>query len=148
MTSLSLAFGLQFPELYTRDGLLKLDGVFLKRLRDADPALADRLDAGRADQSALAIKAESELLIAIAPHLEDFLVELFGIRSEVSALSARHHELAPVYECRRLFVQRKALRQVKEEEAAKLDGAALEKARLRERSFVQSAWFGDQPQRH
>ena len=127
MTSLSLAFGLQFPQLYTRDGLTKLDAAFLARLRDADAALAARVDTGRANPDTLALKEESELLIALAPHLEDFLTELFGVRNEVSALSARHHELAPVYECRRLFVQRKALRQVKAEEAAKLDGAALEK---------------------
>jgi NADPH-dependent glutamate synthase beta subunit-like oxidoreductase/NAD(P)H-flavin reductase len=127
MTALSLAFGFQFPQLYTRDGLSALDKAFTDRLRQVDPALADRLAAGRAAPESLPIKQESELLIAIAPHLEDFLSELFGVRKEVSALAAKHHELAPIYECRRLFVQRKALRQVKEEDAAKVDGAAVEK---------------------
>ncbi|HEY8554696.1 MAG TPA: hypothetical protein VIL43_09185, partial [Burkholderiales bacterium] len=128
MTSLSLAFGFEFSDLYTRDGLLRLDAAFRKALEAADPALAARLEAARANPDALPPKAESELLIALAPHLEDFIGELFGIRAEIAALAARHHELAPVYECRRRFVQRKALRQVKAEEAAALDGAALEQA--------------------
>ena len=51
----------------------------------------------RADPGALDARAHSDLLIAAAPHLEDFIAELFGIRAEVAALAARHHELAPLY---------------------------------------------------
>src|SRR5206468_2498054 len=52
--------------------------------------------------------------------------QLFGVRAELRTLAERHHALTPVYECRRRFVQRKALRQIKAAEAAGLDGAALE----------------------
>ena len=69
-----------------------------------------------------------ELLIALAPHLEDFVAGLFQIRAEVRALAARHHELAPLYACKRLFVQRRAQRAHKPEEAAGFDAAALEAA--------------------
>ena len=56
---------------------------------------------------------------------EDFLGHLFGIAAEVRALQARHHGLAPVYSVKRLFVQRRAVKGVKEADAAALDGEAL-----------------------
>jgi hypothetical protein len=83
---LTLAHGLEFADLYTIDGAHRIDRVFVAHLRDADPALANRLDAARRDPETLALKDESSLLIDIAPHLEDFLGHLFGIATEVLAL--------------------------------------------------------------
>jgi hypothetical protein len=123
---LNLAHGLSFAELYERDGLARLDGVFLDFLGASDPALKPRLAAARARPSELEAKAESALILEIAPHLEDFLAELFGIQAEFRALAARHHELAPLYTVKRQFVQRRAANKVKPDEAAKLDGLALE----------------------
>jgi len=123
--SLSLAFGLQFPQLYTQAGVAALDARFLAYLDETDAALCARLVAARGDPAGLPAKAESELLLAVAPHLEDFLAELFGIQAERAALSARHHELAPVFACRRLFVQRKAMHAYKPEVARGFDGTAL-----------------------
>jgi NADPH-dependent glutamate synthase beta subunit-like oxidoreductase/ferredoxin-NADP reductase len=125
MNSLSLAFGLTFEVLYERDGLLRLDTLFLDRLRDGDAALHARLLAARAEPQKLTAKEESELLIALAPPLEDFLAELFGIEAELAALEAAHERLAPLYVCKRLFVQREALRAFPEAEAASFDGNAL-----------------------
>ena len=122
---LNLAFGLKFPDLYRRDGLLRLDAEFLRALEQGDGALCRRLKEARADPGALAAKQESELLILLAPYLDDFIAELFGIATEVQQLSARHHELAPLYSCKRLFVQRKAMHKFKADEAAQFDGAAL-----------------------
>ena len=48
--------------------------------------------------------------MAVAPHLEGFLAELFAIRAPLAELAARHEELAPLYACKRLFVQRQALK--------------------------------------
>ncbi|MGH8686703.1 MAG: hypothetical protein ACREVQ_03255, partial [Burkholderiales bacterium] len=113
--TLRLAFGLEFEDLYDRDGLRRLDAEFLQFLAEADPALCARLAAARANPPSG--KDESELLIALAPHAEDFLARLFGIEPEVQALAARHHELAPLYAVKRLFVQRRALHKVKPEDA-------------------------------
>jgi len=118
---------LSFDDLYLRDGLLRLDAAFLNFLDQADSALRHRLEAARANPQALSSMEESELLIAVSPHLDDFIADLFGIREEVSKLSARHHELAPLYSCKRLFVQRKAMNKVTPEEAAAVDGPAVEK---------------------
>jgi len=129
-----LNLGFAFPDLYSRAGLARIDAAFLEYLGQGDAALAGRLAAARAEPDALAKKAESELLIALAPHLEDFTAALFGIETEVEALSARHSELAPLYTMKRLFVQRRAMHKIKPDEAAGLDGPALE-ARL-------ASWFG------
>jgi NADPH-dependent glutamate synthase beta subunit-like oxidoreductase/NAD(P)H-flavin reductase len=123
--SLSLAFGFQFPQLYTQAGVAAVDARFLTHLGGTDPALQERLLTARRNPAALPAKAESELLLAVAPHLEDFLAELFGIQAERSALSAQHHALAPVFACRRLFVQRKAMHAYKPDVAQTLDGATL-----------------------
>ena len=122
---LTLPYGLSFADLYTRDGTLALDREFQRALAGADAALGERYRAARAEPDALDRKAESDLLIAVAPHLEDFLAGLFGIADEVRALEARHHDLAPLFAVRRQFVQRRAMNAHKPDEAATFDGAAL-----------------------
>ena len=123
----TLRFGLEFKDLYQRAGLARLDAAFLVFVAESDAALAGRLAAARAQPQALAPKAESDLLIELAPHLDDFLARLFGIESEAQALAARHHNFAPLYSVKRLFVQRRAMHKVKPEVAAAVDGAAAEK---------------------
>jgi NADPH-dependent glutamate synthase beta subunit-like oxidoreductase/NAD(P)H-flavin reductase len=109
---MKLAFGLQFEDLYARDGLLRVDAAFQAFI---DPSLNAKLLEARAAPPEG--KPESELLIALAPHLEDFLAKLFGIEAEARALAAKHNELAPLWSVKRLFVQRRALHKVKPEDA-------------------------------
>ena len=151
--ALEPGFGLAFADLYQRDGLVRLDQQFVRHLREVEPGLALSLVDARADPGALPAKSESELLIALAPHLEDFLSELFGIESAVADLAARHHELAPLYSCKRMFVQRRAMNRIKPEEAAAIDGLALEAqlaaqmgGRFTELGFAQlvSQWQADE----
>ncbi|MFI4887494.1 MAG: FAD-dependent oxidoreductase [Burkholderiales bacterium] len=122
---LRLAHGLSFDDLYSVAGAARIDDCFLAHLARADAALADRLARARAEALSLPPKDESALLIDVAPHLEDFLAELFGIGESVRALEARHHDLAPLYAVKRQFVQRKAMNAYKAEVAAKFDGAQL-----------------------
>ena len=124
--SLSLNFAFEFADLYRRDGLARLDQVFLERLGEWAPALVDRLREARTNPDSIELRSESELLIALAPHLEDFIAELVRHRACRGTSAGRHHELAPLYACKRLFVQRKAMARIKADEAAKLDGLALE----------------------
>jgi NADPH-dependent glutamate synthase beta subunit-like oxidoreductase/NAD(P)H-flavin reductase len=112
---MKLGFGIEFDDLYARDGLLRLDAAFLAFLGGADAALRDRLVSSR--QAPPGAKAESELLVALAPHVEDFLPKLFGIEAEARALAERHNELAPIFSIKRQFVQRRALHKVKPEDA-------------------------------
>ncbi|MCL2871769.1 MAG: FAD-dependent oxidoreductase [Betaproteobacteria bacterium] len=125
---LNLAYDLAFADLYTRDGLLRLDRCFLDYLTGVDAPLAERLQAARRAPTSLDRKAEADLLLAVGPYLEDFLAGLFGITAEVRTLEAQHHELAPIYAVKRQFVQRKAVNTYKAEAAATFDGAALRQA--------------------
>src|SRR6478609_7660509 len=125
--SLSLAFGLGFEDLYRASGLERLDAAFKHFLEAADGALAQRYYEARRAPDALEYKAEAELLIAVAPHLDAFIAKLFGIEPEWAHLVERHHELAPLFRVKRKFVQRRAMLKIKSDEAATLDGPALER---------------------
>ena len=121
MTAPALGFDIAFADLYSREGLGRVDAAFLATLA---PELSGRLLAART--VAPEAKVEAELLVELAPALDDFVAALFGIRAPLAELRARHDELAPLFAAKRLFVQRRALKEIKPDEAATLDGAALE----------------------
>ncbi|MFB3081758.1 MAG: pyridine nucleotide-disulfide oxidoreductase, partial [Nitrosomonadaceae bacterium] len=121
-----LGFDMIFADLYRRDGLLKLDQAFLDFLQEGEPGLRARLDHARVHSASLNYKDESSLLIEIASWMDDFISKLFCIETEVHALAFRHHELAPLYSCKRQFVQRRARNKVSEEDVSTVDGVALE----------------------
>src|SRR5713226_8237445 len=125
MSELALKHGLSFADLYERDGLVRLDRAFVAHLAAAELALHDRLMAARAGPDALDRKAESDLLVDLSPYLEDFIGELFGIAAELRELQAAHDKLAPLYSVKRLFVQRRAVKEIKEEDVAHLNGRKL-----------------------
>ncbi len=125
MTSLALSHGFGFNDLYDRDGLVRLDAAFVGWLKDAHVELHARLVAARATPEALAAKDESNLLIELARPLEDFVGQLFGVAAEAAALRARHNRLAPIFDCKRLFVQRYVTRALKPEQASAFDGAEV-----------------------
>src|SRR3984893_5733594 len=125
MTDLVLKHGLCFAELYDREGLVRVDRTFVAHLAQTDVGLHDRLVTARRDPDAIERLDESSLLVDLAPALEDFIGELFGIEGELRALQARHHELAPLYSVKRLFVQRRAVKGVKEADAVAIDGPGL-----------------------
>ncbi len=122
---LPLSFGFTFPDLYQRDGLIKLDTKFLETLEQTDAPLHARLLAARHDPPAAHTKSGSELIIALAPHVEDFIGELFGIQPELLLLQSQHHALAPLFSVKRRFVQRKALTGYTPENASEIDGIKI-----------------------
>ena len=77
--SLTLGFDLRFADLYGRDGLVRLDGCFVDFLKAQNPELHNRLMAARAAPEQVAGKPESDLIVELAPVLEEFIAELFGI---------------------------------------------------------------------
>jgi hypothetical protein len=141
--NLTLSFGLTFDDLYSHEGLAKLDSIFLKQLEETSPSLHARVMETRGNPSGLSAKPASELIVELAPYVEDFTGTLFGIEPELRGLQARHHELAPLYSVKRKFVQRKALTGYTAEKAAAIDGFAVGAelegfllAPLTERSFA------------
>ena len=123
--SLTLGFDLRFADLYGRDGLVRLDGQFVDFLKAQSPELHNRLMTARAAPEQLEGKPESDLIVELAPVLEEFIADLFGIAHEVGALRSRHEALAPLYSVKRLFVQRRAAKKYGPDQAAAFDGTAL-----------------------
>ena len=126
MTALTLADDFQFAELYDPAGLARLDARFLDWLAAEDAELGGRLGAARAAPDALDAIALSQLVVELAPLVERFVARLFGIEDEVGALARDHDALGPLYECKRLFVQRRAAKKIKPDAAEALDAPALE----------------------
>ncbi|MBV6486518.1 MAG: FAD-dependent oxidoreductase [Pseudorhodoplanes sp.] len=124
---LELAFGIEFSDLYSRDGLARLDTAFLDHLRASDPAVAERLSSARATPDDLGRKAESELMIALAPHVEFFIGQLFGISAELQALREEHFSKSDIFAVKRNFVQRRALRSPAAKSPDAIDGPAVAK---------------------
>ncbi len=123
--SLRLPFGLSFVDLYRREGMLELDAQFLKLLEEAAPELHNRLLSARENPPAAHVKESSELIVALAPYLEDFIASVFGIEPELRLLQERHAKLAPLYSVKRRFVQRKAVVGQTADSASQIDGFAL-----------------------
>jgi NADPH-dependent glutamate synthase beta subunit-like oxidoreductase/NAD(P)H-flavin reductase len=119
------AHGFSAADLYRRDGLVRLDEVFLNQLGAEDPDLHQQLLQARARPAEVTRAAASDLAIRVAPALERFIGELFGVRAELAALKSRHAELEPLFRIKREFVQRQAAKKIKPQEAAQFDGDAL-----------------------
>lgn len=103
-----LSFDLDFKELYTLDGLTRIHTVFLNYLKDSDQALHDKL------LKAYKVPPPDDLLLEIAPYLEDFISYLFNIHTTVHLNQERHKTFSLVAKVKRLFVQRYALKQHRE----------------------------------
>lgn len=112
--------------LSTREGLVALDELFLNELERAEAGLAASLRAARAAPDSLPPREASALITKAARHLDDFLARLFGIEAEIGALRAHTRALDPIHRCKRLFVQRQAVR--KYPDPAAFDGEALASA--------------------
>lgn len=123
---MNLAYGFTFEELYTQEGIVRLDGIFLEYLSEIDEILADRLIQGR--HTLPFSQAMSALLLDLAPYVEDFLSQLFPIQREVADLQSQAYALAPLYQCKRQFVQRMVAKTFSKEDALQFDEQSLKQA--------------------
>lgn len=106
-----------FSAHFQAQNLAELDQKFLAYLNDHDPLLNLSLIAYRHAPDSLTALQISELLLAVAPVLESFIAEIFGIQTELqSAQAARHAEL-PILEFKKWFVQRRARRRLNQAES-------------------------------
>ncbi|GEO80680.1 FAD-dependent oxidoreductase [Pararhodospirillum oryzae] len=124
----ALGLGFTAADLYTDEGMARIDATFQEHLTETDPALAEALTAARAAPEALDGRAQSALILSLAACLDDFLGRLFAISGPLAETQGRHHDLAPLYACKRAFVQRIAVKRIREAEARLENPAALETA--------------------
>ncbi|MDG7052429.1 MAG: FAD-dependent oxidoreductase [Wolbachia endosymbiont of Alcedoecus sp.] len=139
---MQLNFNISFPDLYTRDGLIKLDETFLDYVKSYDESLfCSLIEAREKTASASTLSqcnqmspkyrsmssqcltlvsrkqqmsanqiTDSQLIIDLSYLLNEFIAKLFNIEKETEELKKKHNDFAVIYKCKRLFVQRYALK--------------------------------------
>lgn len=118
---MKLAFGLDFTDLNNLEGLKKLDQIFLQFLCDHSFPLYEKLLSWRNNSDQVDHNYYSEFLLEISPIFDDFLAQLFGIEKEIDKLRLSHKEFDIIYECKRKFVHRVALKKYPYEKLEELN---------------------------
>tara|TARA_A100001015_G_C15039530_1_gene738667 strand:+ start:798 stop:4202 length:3405 start_codon:yes stop_codon:yes gene_type:complete len=111
---LNSKYNLDFEDLYDVDGLHRIENYFYEFFQQQDETLYQQFLILRSDQSKFSKKEASEILIAAAIHVENFIVDLFDIKKYNDNLIDRHSEFNIVAAVKRDFVQRKAVKKIKE----------------------------------
>ncbi len=116
-----------YGDLYRPEGLRALAEAFYAELARADVGLHDSLRAYLNARGAnlAGTRQESELLIAVAPHLSRFIARLFRIEDERATHADAITAQDPVFQFK-FFVARRALKKFPPEQALKLDAGALD----------------------
>jgi len=100
--------GFAYADLYDPARLAELAEVFYRELGVADAPLAAEFARYRAARGeGWAARAESDLLVRVAPHLSLFVARLFGVERERAALVEKARDEAVIFEFKKLFIQRR-----------------------------------------
>jgi NADPH-dependent glutamate synthase beta subunit-like oxidoreductase/NAD(P)H-flavin reductase len=118
---MKLGFDLTFINLNNMWGLNSVDDKFLEFLRDAEPALLDNLLKMRACADTVSDKEYSTFICDLSPYVDDFLSILFDIEQDIAQVRKVAAEFDIIYECKRKFVQRFALKKYSCEQVLALD---------------------------
>ncbi len=103
-------FGFEYKELFTDEGLSRLDREFLQGLKQTDSALENALQDYRTRGLVPVSKEQSEFLLRLAPHLEKFIARLFVLETEVAELQTQTRSHDVVMDFKKHFVLRRARR--------------------------------------
>jgi NADPH-dependent glutamate synthase beta subunit-like oxidoreductase/NAD(P)H-flavin reductase len=104
--------GFTFAELFHAPGLMRLDDCFLNALGTTNSHLRETLVAYRNQEKIFTPIETSELLIACADVLEDFLIELFNIQNAADAARAKTLSYNPISAFKKSFVLRRAKKNI------------------------------------
>lgn len=107
---MQLGFGFSYERLNNQKGLAALDATFVKFVFEYDLDLYTALIQYRASPKEVTNVQYSNLLIAIAPLVDDFFSQLFNIEQQVEKIRKTAKNFDPIYECKRKFVQRLAVK--------------------------------------
>ncbi|HVF55311.1 MAG TPA: FAD-dependent oxidoreductase, partial [Pyrinomonadaceae bacterium] len=133
--------GFTYGDLYRPERLRALAENFYDGVLQEDPALHASLIeyVETRGQHVAGTKAESELLIAAAPHLSRFVAQLFRVERERETLMRDIRAQDPIFQFKH-FVQRRALKSFPAEAAAALDVEAIdtELENLRRAAFAET----------
>ena len=99
---IELNFNIKFEDLYSISGLRTIDEKFLDFLNTQNPTLMHDLVVGRENTY-----ISSELILHIAPHLENFIITLFNLKYSQNNSLNYHKKASALFECKKRFIQRK-----------------------------------------
>ncbi|MDX6268820.1 MAG: hypothetical protein QOD28_43 [Acidobacteriota bacterium] len=118
--------GFHYGDLYRPERLARLTAAFYAELQQDDATLHAALMDYTATRGAnlRGTRAESELLIAAAPHVSRFVARLFKVEAERAAHAERIRAQDAVFQFK-TFISRRALKRVPPEKALTLDPDAL-----------------------
>jgi NADPH-dependent glutamate synthase beta subunit-like oxidoreductase/NAD(P)H-flavin reductase len=121
--------GFTYGDLHRPARLRALAEAFYAEVESSDAALHAALAGyvGSRGENLKGTKAESELLIAAAPHLSRFVARLFRIEPERERLAESIRAQDPVFQFKQ-FVQRRATKSFPAEKAAAVDVEAADAA--------------------
>ena len=129
--------GFHYSDLYQPERLARLTAAFYDALREEDATLHDALAAyaGARGANLRGTRAESELLIAAAPHLSRFVARLFNVEAERAAHAEGIRAQDAIFQFK-TFISRRALKRVPPEKALTFDADAVQDALERLRRAV------------
>lgn len=119
-------FGIAFEDLYSPDGLDRIDALFLNDLERSDPDLWGRLSTARHNPNSLSAADESALIVALAGHVDAFIGCLFGIEKTLADGRDSQQAFDPLYDVKRNFILRRVVKEFTPEQSDGLDGLALQ----------------------
>ncbi len=113
---LTLRFGLEFQDLYSRNGLKKIDDCFLEDIQSHDIELYNQIiDLRQKIQKHQVVNVfadmlpgeESEFLLRMAKILDRFIYKLFGLEYEIQDRKKIDHIYSALHSCNKFFIQKK-----------------------------------------
>ncbi len=110
---MKLNFGLQFEDLYSSEGLSKIDSLFLNYLKEKENNLFHQIINARTEGKK---NFSSEELIEISQKLEKFIIEVFSIEKEIKKYRDQRDYSKKLYSIKRNFIHRYSLQKFKKED--------------------------------
>ena len=117
-------------ELYSVDGLKKIDNKFLSVLKEKNLKLYDKLITLRKTNSTYNPKNDFSFFKDLNPIFEDFISEIFPIKNQLKQHKSKANNFKFVYICKRNFIQKRIIN--------KLDGYTHNDSEIDD--FIKKKW--------
>jgi NADPH-dependent glutamate synthase beta subunit-like oxidoreductase/NAD(P)H-flavin reductase len=133
--------GFTYTDLYDPLRLKDLAELFYQEVEATDPDLGRQYAAYREGQGkGLAEVDESNLIVKLAPYLDRFITRLFQIEQATEMDRAKAQLEAPIFDFKRNFVLKRALKAYKSEEASTFDIEWLNQAMQALEEIINGSW--------
>ena len=98
-----------FNELYSVEGLKKIDNKFLSVVKEKNLKLYEKLITLRKAPSTYSAKNDFSFFKDLNPIFEDFISEIFPIKNQLKQYKSKANNFKFVYICKRNFIQKRII---------------------------------------